>query len=511
MVSLIREERIARSMTQAELATRLGVSKPAVSQWESAEDDGTISLSTLTKALAALGRRPAILAAPVDPLKPIEWDETLCDQIEPDPHGATKTILDARFGNRQATITGECVTLGIRLTVEQFWLVTDRISVTAPLDVAPQATATITLPYASSLPARGELMLNVEYRLVDAEPLLPAGHVVARQQLPIREWDFSATYPTLAARSVDRYTSAGTVAVRDNDRAYLTVEASGFRIDFRRRDGLVSLYRVGGVDMIAPGTVLQPNFWRAPTDNDFGANLQRRAAVWRDPGLRLTSLGHEMADGMAVVTADYDLTATGGTLRIVYTINNIGEMRVRQTLDADDEAQAAADRTTRVPDMLRFGMRMVMPAAFDLSDYYGRGPVENYSDRKDSQFIGLWHQTADEQFWAYDRPQETGTHSDLRWWRQSDLDGRGLRFVSTAAFSASALHYSQEQLDEGLAKRNMHPGDLERDERVWLCIDGAQAGLGCINSWGALPQPEHRLPYADREFEFTITPGTQLR
>ncbi len=161
--------------------------------------------------------------------------------------------------------------------------------------------------------------------------------------------------------------------------------------------------------------------------------------------------------------------------------------------------------------MLRFGMRMVMPERFDLSDFYGRGPVENYSDRKDSQFLGLWHQTADEQFWAYDRPQETGTKSDLRWWRQSDLDGRGLRFTSTAAFSASALHYSQEQLDEGLFKRNMHPVDLTRDPRVWLCIDGVQSGLACVNSWGALPEPEFRIPYADRTFEFTISPGTQLR
>lgn len=385
------------------------------------------------------------------------------------------------------------------------------LSGTEPLDVAPQGKQTITLPFAGRLPARGELMLNVEYRLVNAEPLLSAGHAVARQQLPIREWDFAAAYPILANRSVDRHTSAGTVSVRDNDRTWLIVESGNFQIDFRRSNGFVMLYRVDGVDFIAPGTTLQPNFWRGPTDNDFGAGLQRRAGVWRDPGLRLTSLGHEMTDGMAVVTADYDLTNTGGKLRIVYTINNAGEMSVRQSLDADEEAQAAADRQTRVPDMLRFGMRMVMPAVFDLSDFYGRGPVENYSDRKDSQFLGVWHQTADEQFWAYDRPQETGTKSDLRWWRQSNLDGRGLRFASSAAFSASALHYSQEQLDEGLFKRNRHPADLTRDGRVWVCIDGVQSGLACINSWGALPEPEFRIPYADRTFEFTISPGTRLR
>ncbi len=110
-----------------------------------------------------------------------------------------------------------------------------------------------------------------------------------------------------------------------------------------------------------------------------------------------------------------------------------------------------------------------------------------------------------------DRPQETGTKSDIRWWRQADIAGRGLRFTSTAAFSASALHYSQEALDEGLVKTNRHPADLTKDARVWLCIDGAQYGLACINSWGALPLPEYRLPYADRAFEFTISPETKLR
>ena len=371
------------------------------------------------------------------------------------------------------------------------------------LDIAPQGKQQFTLPYTGKLPARGELMLNVEYRLENGEPMLPAGFCIARQQLPLRSYNFAASTPALANRSVDRHTPAGTVVVRDNDRNYLVVRSENFQVDFRRSDGLITLYRAGGVDYLAKGTSLQPNFWRAPTDNDFGAELQIKNAVWRDPGMKLTSLDHEMRDGMAVVTAKYDLTGPGVKLEISYTINNTGEIAVRQMLDTKGGK-------SDVPDMLRFGMRMVMPEDFDRIDYYGRGPVENYSDRKDSQFLGLWHQTVDEQFYAYDRPQETGTKSDIRWWRQADVSGRGLRFTSPAAFSASALRYSQESLDEGLAKHNMHPADLEKDSRVWLCIDGAQYGLGCINSWGQLPLPEYRLPCADRVFEFTISPESKL-
>ncbi len=369
------------------------------------------------------------------------------------------------------------------------------------LNTAPQQTQDIRLPFdIGELPA-GELMLNVEYRLVEGEPMLPAGTCIARQQFTLREYDFAAAAPALASRRVDRHTSAGTVTVKDNDRNYLVVGSERFRVDFRRRDGLMTQYRVGGTDYLAPGTELRPNFWRAPTDNDFGAGLQRRNAVWRDPGLKLTSLNHEMRDGMAVVVAQYELVNTGGTLEITYTVNNAGEIAVRQALTAG---------SGKAPDMLRFGMRMVMPDDFDCVDYYGRGPIENYADRKDSQFVGLWHQTVDEQFYPYDRPQETGTKSDLRWWFQRDMGGNGLRFTSSAAFSASALHYSQETLDEGLAKHNMHPADLEKDSRVWLCIDAAQSGLACVNSWGALPLPEYRLPFADRTFEFTISPETKL-
>jgi beta-galactosidase len=374
------------------------------------------------------------------------------------------------------------------------------LSGTEALSVAPQKTQQFTLPFAGKLPAAGELMLNVEYRIKNGEPLLPAGFAIARQQFTLREYDFAT--PALANRRIDRHTVAGEVNVSAADRFYLIVKSENFRIDFRRRDGLITIYRVGGVDYIAPGTALEPNFWRGPTDNDFGARLNQRNGVWRNPGLRLTELTHEMKDGLAVVTAAYNLTEAGGTLRLDYTINNTGEINVRQTLDAAEG--------TEVPDMLRFGMRMVMPEDFDRIDYYGRGPVENYSDRKDSQFIGLWHQTVDEQFYPYDRPQETGTKSDLRWWRQTDLGGRGLRFTSPGVFSASALHYSQESLDEGLVKVNRHPAEVEKDSRVWVCIDGAQYGLGCITSWGQLPLPEYRLPYADRSFEFTISPDVIL-
>ena len=368
----------------------------------------------------------------------------------------------------------------------------------ADLCVAPQRDTTLRLPIRrEALPAAGELLLNVEYRLQDAEPLLAPDHRIAYQQFTLR-----AAAPadlTVAERQADRHNSLGRITVRDNDRNYLIVESPLVRIDFRRTDGLMTRYEVCGTRLLDEGAVLEPNFWRAPTDNDFGAGLQRKNRVWDDPGLRLTALEHATEQGVATVTARYALEHTGGTLTLEYRIDNAGEIAVREALEADGSRNG-------VPDLMRFGMRLRMPAAFDRIDYYGRGPWENYADRKDGALLGRYRQTVEEQFYPYIRPQETGTKSDVRRWRQHDIAGRGVEITAAAPFSASALHYAQEALDEGLSKRQGHSPEVEADDAVWLTIDKAQYGLGGIDSWGQITEPEFRLPYGDYEFHFLIRP-----
>ncbi len=364
-----------------------------------------------------------------------------------------------------------------------------RSGIVADLTVAPQQRAAVALPLdLSALPAEGELLLNVEYRLKDAEPLLAPDHRVACQQFVLREAAPAAAAPA----------AKGGIAVRDNDRNYLVVEGCGIRVDFRRADGLMTRYEVDGQQILDEGAVLEPNFWRAPTDNDFGAGLQQKNRVWERPGMRLTKLEWREEHGAAVVTAHYDLAAVGAALTLEYRIDAAGVVAVSERMTAGGQAG--------VPDLMRFGMRMRLPERFDRIDYYGRGPWENYSDRKDGALVGRYRQTVDEQFYAYIRPQETGTKSDVRRWKQHDASGRGVEITASKPFSASALHYAQEALDEGLAKRQMHSQEVAPDRAVWLCIDGFQQGLGGINSWGLLPLPEYRLPYKDYEFDFVLTP-----
>lgn len=371
------------------------------------------------------------------------------------------------------------------------------------LEVAPQQEREYTLPLSLD-GLRGEVLLNIEYRLKRAEPALEAGTCLARAQLPVADYRFEPL--TIENRRVDRYTESA-VTLSDADRNYLRIASDRFSIDIRRRDGLITRYEVDGVPYLAEGAVLRPNFWRAPTDNDFGAGLQRRYAAIRHPQLCLTGLEYALEEGIARVHALYDFAEYAAVLHVDYAVNNVGEVLVEQRV----EVKGAADDES-LPRLFRFGMLMVMPGDFDRIDYYGRGPGENYADRKSAAFIGLYSQTVDEQPYPYIRPQETGTKSDLRWWQQRLPGGCGLRITSDAPFSASALHYSPESLSCGLEKEQLHFPEIEPDrERVWLCIDGRQMGLGCIDSWYSLPREEYRIPYADLTFRFKLSPARLLR
>ena len=185
---------------------------------------------------------------------------------------------------------------------------------------------------------------------------------------------------------------------------------------------------------------------------------------------------------------------------MTYRINNAGAVELSQKLIADKDA--------KMSDMFRFGMQLPMPASFERIEYYGRGPGENYIDRNNCTGLGVYSQTVSEQFYPYIRPQENGNKTDVRWWRIADASGHGLMVNSDESFSASALHYTIEALDEGETKRQMHSHEIEPCDVTNLLLDKIQMGLGCVNSWGAMPEPEYRIPYADYEFRIVLTPFT---
>lgn len=369
--------------------------------------------------------------------------------------------------------------------------------VVSGLDVKPGQTREYELDYdRSGLGDGREWLLSVNYVLKKAEQLLPAGHVIAYEQLSLAPYQFPEL--KMENQRVNNKAVVEPVLVTD-DAKKVVVKGENFLIDFTRKTGLLSYYEVGGKQLLVRGSELAPNFWRAGTDNDYGAGLHRKFSVWRNPQMRLEAFSAEMVDGLAVVKAEYGMFADRKTkLHLTYTINNIGEVKVTQKMVASPDV--------KLPDMFRFGMQMQMPKEYAVVEFYGDGPFENYADRNSASVLGLYRQTVQEQFYSYIRPQENGNKTQVRWWKMLEAGGSGLMFHSDAPLSASALNYSIESLCDGWNKEQKHSQEVSPADYVNVCIDHRQYGLGCVNSWGALPIDEYRLPYQDYEYSFVISP-----
>ena len=362
------------------------------------------------------------------------------------------------------------------------------------LNVGPQQTAKIKLPI-GNICSCSEWLLNVAYKLKNTEELLTAGHTVAKQQLVVNPYKAPSMELKNQAKSNQDIVEP---TLKENDERYLIVHGENFRIEFDKMNGYLSKYQINGLDMIKEGSYLQPNFWRAPTDNDFGAYLQIRYAVWKNPKIKLVSMQQYMANQQAIIEASYELPEVSAKLNLTYVINNEGAIKVTQKMTADKNAKVA--------NLFRFGMQMQMPRSFDKVEYYGRGPVENYIDRKANADLGIYRQSVAEQFYSYIRPQETGTKSDLRWWKTLNAAGHGIQVVAAEPFSASALHYTIESLDEGTHKQQGHSPEVDEADLTNFCFDLIQAGLGCEDSWGRITRPEYQVPYGDYEFTFILKP-----
>ena len=386
------------------------------------------------------------------------------------------------------------------------------------MHIEAQQSKEITLPYQlQGIDPKAEVLLDIDFVLKTDEPLMKAGQRVAFNQLQIQKYGHSCCdfdEQTVAQKSK--------IKVDNNKKASeITVSNANFTIKFNKITGLLSQYNVLGNDLLGEGGTLRPNFWRAPTDNDMGAGLQRQYSVWRNPSMTLTQLTakFDKKNNSATVSAVYDMPDVHAQLTMAYVIIEGGSIHVFEKMDIDTAAVAAALAANREGrgrnrggdrslDMFRYGVVLDMPYAMDNSLFYGRGPIENYSDRATSQNIGIYKQTADEQFYPYIRPQETGTKTDIRWWEQRNNSGAGLHIQSCEPFTASALHYNISDLDEGNDKHQRHSPQVPRSRYTELSIDMLQAGVGGINSWSqdARALPQYRVKAESRLFKFWLIP-----
>ena len=368
----------------------------------------------------------------------------------------------------------------------------------ADLDVPAQQTKNFTIPYDKSKIKGKEVFLNIDFRLKEAEPLLTAGQVMAYAQLPVvTKQACCGDCSKMLAQGHGKKKMK--LAAKKNNVVAVTTPNLTFKID--RSTGLISEYAYNGKSLLGEGGTLKPNFWRAPTDNDMGAGLQKKFKAWKNPQMNLKNIEvkKDKKTNSVTILTSFDMPEVQGQMDITYVVfANTGAVKVTEDFKATEGA--------KVSDMFRFGMLMQMPYTMEKSNYYGRGPIENYSDRKDCMRIGVYTDDADNQYFPYIRPQESGTKSDIRWWKQTDATGLGLQVKSCTPFYASAIHFDTEELDDGDDKEQRHSFDLKKSKYTNLFLDSAHMGVGGENSWGAWPLEKYRVHYGNKTFTFTLIP-----
>ncbi len=358
------------------------------------------------------------------------------------------------------------------------------------LNVAPHDSALVDLQY--KLPSMGykEVFLNVYYKNKKAEGMLPSDWEIAKDQLTL--------YSHLDNKTTMPESDQLRVTVTDS---VININNSNVKYIFSRHDGLLHQYLVDGSNYLKDGYGLKPNFWRPPTDNDFGADLQKTLINWKRASHNYVLLGFNIDSSNTKnikLNMHYSLPDVYAYLDINYELNGKGAIKVTESLKADS--------TKEEPMMFKFGMQMMLPKEYNQMEWYGRGPSENYWDRKDAAFVGVYKMNVHDQFHSYVRPQETGNKTDVRWVKLTDEADNGLWITGDTVLNIAARHYLDEDLDEGLVKHNTHSGELKERDMTVLNIDQEQTGLGGINSWGTWPLKQYRMEYKDYSYSFMIQP-----
>ncbi|MDR2473156.1 MAG: DUF4981 domain-containing protein [Tannerella sp.] len=401
------------------------------------------------------------------------------------------------------------------------------------LNVKPQETVLVKTFDAKDIPVDGEVFINLSINDLKGE--------IAKEQ-------FSVAQTPKGFKQTSVKGSKLTSTDADN---LITVSSSNLKFVFDKTNGLVTSYKVGGMEYFADGFGLQPNFWRGPTDNDYGNGAPEREQIWkqssRDFKVSEASVNHN-DDGSATLKATYKLPA-GNDYIVEYEIYPNGTIHVVAEFTSTDKDAAQAEgsqesrRATFSPgagnrrqslNVPRIGVRFRLPATLNKVEYFGRGPEENYWDRKAGTPVGLYKTTAEKMYFPYVRPQENGHHCDVRYLMLTTSKGKGLQIIADSLIEFNALRNSIEDFDDeeytdlprqwndytpemaadhddskakNRLRRMTHINNISPRNFVEVCIDYKQQGLAGYNSWGARPEPAYSLP-ANRNYKwgFTLIP-----
>ncbi|MCR4029702.1 MULTISPECIES: glycoside hydrolase family 2 TIM barrel-domain containing protein [Flavobacterium] len=356
------------------------------------------------------------------------------------------------------------------------------------LNNAPAESKKVALDL-GSIDENSEYFLNVYAVSKHDAPLVKKGHEFAREQFAIGKGSYFKN------NNSEKSTSKLKYAVKGNLVSFETEKIAG---EFDLQKGEILKYNLKNETTPIFTNFPTPYFWRAPTDNDFGSNMENKLVVWKEASQNAkvvsATVDKKSSEGL-VIKVVYKLAGVDLPYTVDYLIQNNGAIKVTAAIDLSGK---------ELPEMPRFGMRAKLNGAFENLSYYGRGPWENYSDRNSAAFIGEYSDKVINQYTkSYIRPQEGGYKTDVRWLELQNANGKGVKIEGLQPLGFSALNISTEALDPGKTKAQRHPSDLDLDskEAVYLHLDYKQRGLGGDDSWGRLPHDQYRL--LDKQYHYS--------
>ena len=354
------------------------------------------------------------------------------------------------------------------------------------LNVAPGQTTVAAIDLSSlAIKPNSEYFIIFRAHQRDAERMVPAGHIVAYEQFKL---PYETILPEATKISPD---------LRLTEKPGIVIEGKSFSVSFDSL-GWLSSYKSNGREIVkAP---LVPSFWRAPIDNDYGNNMPARLKIWKDVNrkFKLTSLKTRQISGnMVEVYCLYDIPDVKGSWSSDYIIHGDGRIEVSSKFSTFDKS---------LPEIPRIGMQWRLGPEFSKMEYFGRGPWENYQDRKTSALVSRYSEKVGDQVFLYVRPQENNYRTDVRWFSLTDDKGFGLKVTGKPVISTSAHNYGMEDIDDGAKKDQRHINDIVPRDFIEWTIDFKQMGVGGDNSWGAKPLDKYMLYPGEYSYEFTIWP-----
>ena len=364
-------------------------------------------------------------------------------------------------------------------------------------DIAPGETKEVTLDLKKpTLTAGAEYFLTVTFKLAQDSLWAQAGHVVA--------WDQFAVPFAVGEAAQPKIHMPGIAIAEIPD--HFVVSNGAFSIAIDRGSGSISSYNVGGKELLtAP---LEPNFWRAPTDNDRGNGMPRRQGVWELAAVNRSpaTVKTEQVDPATVkVTATSTLPAGQSIQSYVYTIHGDGSVDIESSFKPGEGS---------LPDLPRVGMQMRVSGTLRNVQWYGRGPQENYWDRNLGAAVGIYKSKVDDMWFPYVEPQETGNRTDTRWVSLTDDDGFGLKAIGMPLLSFSAWPFRMSELEHEKAPVNIghkHSAEVVSSDDITVNLDYRQMGVGGDDSWGAPIHKEFSLPAVPYEYKFRLEPIAAAR